>query len=184
LEYSEEEEASDGDVEETVPEPRSVKSKYQELRSTYTKQLTPEHELDFEARRDADEEEEEEDEETLEEEEEAAADGDEEEEELEDEDEDYDEDEGDELLKRLDSKYGKLPVEGGSAQKGPQEQQKLQGERFQRIVGTDAPSIPVQQEPSSDNKSQDDKVLVNASQQKDDLNDKKDVADEAQNQQV
>nr|CAI5868003.1 unnamed protein product [Callosobruchus analis] len=183
-EYSEEEEGSD--VEETTVEPRLVKSNYQELRSTYTKQLTPEHELDYRARGEGDEEEEEEEEDegTLEEEEEEAADDGDEEEELEDEDEDYDEDEGDELLKRLDSKYGKLTAESGSSRKGQQQQEKLQGERFQKIVGTDVPSRLVQQEPSSDNSSIDDKLPVNVTQHKDNLtlNDKKDVADEVQNQ--
>lgn len=79
--------------------------KYQELRTTYQRSLTPESETENK-QTDEDEYEEE-----IDEEEKDDDDDDEDEEEEEDEEEDYDEeDEGsdEELLKRLEAKYGKL----------------------------------------------------------------------------
>ncbi|XP_018578910.1 aspartyl/asparaginyl beta-hydroxylase isoform X1 [Anoplophora glabripennis] len=104
--YSEEEELS----EEEVHEIKSAKARYQELRSTYTRSLTPEGEIDYhkppETYDDEYEEnvDDEEDEEVSEEEE----DDDKQEGESEEEEDDYDEDEDEELLKRLEAKYGKL----------------------------------------------------------------------------
>lgn len=86
-------------------EPRTVKERYAELRSTYSRTLSPEGEslsppINYEDENEYDEEVEEE----ISEEDEDEDDPDEEEN-----DEDYDEEENEELLKRLDAKYGKLP---------------------------------------------------------------------------
>lgn len=103
-EYSDE----DGEVEsdEDRPEVKSAKAKYQELRTTYTRSLTPESEPEYQCKpADADDEEYEEEDD----------DEDVEDEEVEDEEEEesdaaeYEkEDDDEELLKRLEAKYGKL----------------------------------------------------------------------------
>ncbi|KAJ8923777.1 hypothetical protein NQ315_010359 [Exocentrus adspersus] len=102
--YSEEEEEELS--EEETHEPKSAKTRYQELRSTYTRSLTPEGEIDYhrppEPYDDEYEDEEAASEEEEEEDDEERGEGESEE------DEDYDEDEDEELLKRLEAKYGKL----------------------------------------------------------------------------
>ncbi|XP_044257540.1 aspartyl/asparaginyl beta-hydroxylase isoform X2 [Tribolium madens] len=87
-EYSDE----DGDV-ESEEEEKLVKVKYQELRTTYTRSLTPESEPEYQNKPDEEYEDEEE--------------------EIEDEEEDEEESEedDDDLLQRLESKYGKLQRE-------------------------------------------------------------------------
>ncbi|KAJ8934850.1 hypothetical protein NQ314_013121 [Rhamnusium bicolor] len=102
--------------EESRDEPKSAKTKYQELRSTYTRSLTPEGEIDYHKPSETYDDEyedniEDEADEEVSEEEEDDEEGDEEEdeegdEEDESENEEFDEDE--ELLKRLEAKYGKL----------------------------------------------------------------------------
>lgn len=108
LDLSEEEELSD----QQEIEPRTVKERYTELRSTYSNTLGPEGEslvkpVEYEDENEYDEEV---DEEISEEEEEDDDEDDLEEEEEDTEDEECDEDENEELMKRLDAKYGKLPA--------------------------------------------------------------------------
>ncbi|KAJ8972011.1 hypothetical protein NQ317_000657 [Molorchus minor] len=99
-EYSEEEESEE---EEHIPQ-KSAKTRYQELRSSYTRSLTPEGEIDYNKER-----EESEEEYADEEEEDISEEGEEEDEDIESENEEYDDDDEDEeLLKRLEAKYGKL----------------------------------------------------------------------------
>lgn len=87
-------------------EPRTVKERYTELRSTYSKTLTPDGDSLSQPINYEDDYEEEIEEEISEEEDE----DDEDDEDIEeDENDDYEDEENEELLKRLDAKYGKLP---------------------------------------------------------------------------
>lgn len=105
---SEEEELSD----QQEIEHRTVKERYTELRSSYSRTLGPEGEIlvqpvEYE---DGNEYDEEIDEEISEEEEDDEDDEEDlEEEEVDNEDEECDEDDNEDLMKRLDAKYGKLP---------------------------------------------------------------------------
>ncbi|XP_064215543.1 aspartyl/asparaginyl beta-hydroxylase isoform X1 [Tribolium castaneum] len=95
IEENVEEEYSDEDGEvESEDEEKLVKVKYQELRTTYTRSLTPESEPE-ETKEEEYEDEEEEEEEEVEDEE----------------DEEESEEDDDDLLKRLEAKYGKLQRE-------------------------------------------------------------------------
>lgn len=103
IDLSEEEEISDQDE----IEPRTVKERYAELRSTYSNTLSPEGEslvqpLSYD---DENEYEDEDEEEISEEEDEEEEDDLEEDDEI---DEEGDDDESEELMKRLEAKYGKL----------------------------------------------------------------------------
>lgn len=93
-------------------EPQSVKTKYEELRTTYVRSLTPDFENKTKDKEEVDDEEDEiDDEEEIEEEidEEEDEEADEEEDEYaESDNEDYNDDEDDDLLQRLEAKYGKI----------------------------------------------------------------------------